>query len=304
MKHRRFLHAFYELIAINFVHSSILESMKRLAFVVLNLVIFGSHLFGQSTQALILPDVVDGGGWQSTIVLTNSTGVPATATLIFHSDTSGGGTQPWTPPFLEVSSTSGIILNGGSSLYLHTRGTSAALSQGWAELNASAGVMAYVIFTNRVPGRQDQDATATAAVASNRALVPYDDASGFATAIAVVNPTSVPLTISVGFRTTTGGVALGTLPTVPAQGHMTFALAQQFPVIAGHEGLAEFYSASGNFTMIALRFNPTNSSTAAPVFLQTGSPLIATPPVVDTPPVDIPPPYDPYGYVAVKSTDR
>ncbi len=277
--------------------------MKHLAFVALNFAIFGTHLFGQSTEALILPDVVDGGGWQSTIVLTNSTAVPAPATLIFHSDTQGGGTQPWTPPFLEVSSTSGMTLTGGSSLYVHTRGTAAALSQGWAELNASAGIMAYVIFTNRVAGRQDQDATAQAVTASNRSLVPYDDASGFATAIAVVNPTSSPLTISVGFRTTIGGVSLGTLPPVPPQGHMTFALAQQFPVIAGHEGLAEFYSASGNFTMIALRFNPTNSSTAAPVFLQTGSPLIATPPVVGPAPVD-PPPYDPYGYYAIKSTDR
>ena len=132
--------------------------MKHLAFVALNFAIFGTHVFGQSTQALILSDVVDGGGWQSTIVLTNSTAVPATATLIFHSDTQGGGTQPWTPPFLEVSSTSGMTLTGGSSLYLHTRGTAAALSQGWAELNASAGIMAYVIFTNRVPVRQDQDA--------------------------------------------------------------------------------------------------------------------------------------------------
>ena len=260
--------------------------MRHLTFAAFGFLVLSSNLLGQS-QKLVIPDVVDGGGWQSTIVLTNSGPRPASAMLIFHSDTAGGGTQAWTPPFLEVSSTAGLTLSGGSSLYLHTNGTAAVLTQGWAELNADAGIMAYVIFTNHVPGQQDQDATAPAVAATNRILVPYDDATGFTTAIAIVNPTATAQTISVGFRTTTGGVAFGTLPSVPPQGHMTFSLAQQFPIIAGHEGLAEFYSASGNFTMIALRFNPTNSSTAAPAFFQSGPPLIAAPATGPT---------DPYGY--------
>src|SRR5450631_3838376 len=92
-------------------------------------------LFGQSAQTLTIPHIVDGGGWQSTIVLTNSTAAAVSATLIFHTDTTAGATQPWTPPFLEVASTAGLVLNGGSSLFLHTRGTAAALAQGWAELD-------------------------------------------------------------------------------------------------------------------------------------------------------------------------
>ena len=225
----------------------------------------------------MIPDVVDGGGWQSTIVLTNSNTSAASATLIFHSDTTGGGTQVWNPPLLEVSSTAGLPLTGGSSLFLHTPGTAAALTQGWAELNADTGVMAYVVFTHRVPGRPDEDATAPAVPAANRILAPYDDASGFVSAIAFVNPTATAQTITVGFRTVEGAVALGTLPSIPAQGHIAFLLAQQFPVIAGHRGLAEFYSSTGNFSMIALRFNATFSSTASPVFLQSGSPVIPPP---------------------------
>jgi hypothetical protein len=248
--------------------------MKHIAKVTLCFSLLWVPLFGQSAQTLTIPHVVDGGGWQSTIVLTNTAATAASATLIFHTDTTAGGTQPWTPPFLEVSSTAGLGLSGGSTLFLHTRGTAAALAQGWAELNADAGIIAYVVFTNRVPGRQDQDGTAPAAAATNRILVPYDDASGFATAIAVVNATATAQTISVGFRTTTGGVAQGALPSVPPQGHMAFVLAQQFPVIAGHSGLAEFYSPTGNFSMIALRFNPTQSFTAAPVYLQTGPAII------------------------------
>jgi len=255
--------------------------MKHTASVVFGVLLVGLPVFGQSAQTLIIPDVVDGGGWQSTVVLTNSSAAPANATLIFHTDTTAGATQPWNPPFQEVSSTAGLVLPGSSAMYLHTLGTAAALSQGWAELDADAGIVAYTIFTNRVPGHQDQDSTAPAVAATNRILMPYDDASGFVSAIAIVNPTATAQTVSVGFRTTDGLVAIDALPTVPAMGHMAFVLSQQFPVIAGHRGLAEFYSATGNISMIAFRFNPTQSSASAPVFFETGAPLITAPPVTD-----------------------
>jgi len=247
-----------------------------------------------SGQNLTIPHVVDGGGWQSTIVLTNTTPNPASATLVFHKETTGGNTQPWTPPFKEVVSTSGLSLLGGSSLFLHTAGTDSTLSQGWGELNADAGVIGYVVFTIRTPGHQDQDGTAPIAASTSRLLVPYDDSNGFVTGIAVVNPTSSAQTIQVGFRTTTGGVAMASLPSVPAGGHMSFVLSQQFPVIQGHEGLAEFTSTTGTFSMIALRVNPTSSFTAAPVYFQNGAPLIAPSSDPSTPPYDPGNPYPPY----------
>ena len=137
--------------------------------------------FGHEAQPLIVPDVVDGGGWQTTIAITNGEPAPGTVTLTFHSDTAGGGTQIWTPAFLETSSTTSLLIPGGSTIYLHTRGTAASLTQGWAQLDAEEGILAYVIFTNRVPGKQDQDATAPAVAATNRILVPFDNSTGFAT---------------------------------------------------------------------------------------------------------------------------
>jgi len=151
-----------------------------------------------------------------------------------------------------------------------------------------------VVFTIRTPGHQDQDGTAPIAASTSRLLVPYDDSNGFVTGIAVVNPTSSAQTIQVGFRTTTGGVAMASLPSVPAGGHMSFVLSQQFPVIQGHEGLAEFTSTTGTFSMIALRVNPTSSFTAAPVYFQNGAPLIAPSSDPSTPPYDPGNPYPPY----------
>ncbi len=253
--------------------------MKFLAKVALASLLVGVPLFGQSAQVLTLPHVLDGGGWQSTIVLTNSSASAASVSLIFHQDVSGGGSSPWNPPFLDVSSTNGMVMPSGSSLYLRTNGTAANLTQGWAEMDADAGVSAYIVFTNKFPagGVQYDEGTAPAVASSNRILVPYDDSNGFVTGIAIVNPTAADESISVGFRTVDGLVSVNTLPTLKAMTHTAFVLSQTFPVIAGHRGLAEFYSPTGNISMIGLRFNPTQSFTAAPVIFQSGAPLITAP---------------------------
>lgn len=232
-------------------------------------------VFGQSAQTLFIPQVVDGGGWQTVVVLTNRTANPASASLSFRIDTTAGATQAWTPPFLDVSSTTGLALSGGSTLYLHTPGTAASLSQGWAVVNADAGIVAYAIFTLRHTGRPDQDGTAIAAASSTRVLVPFDDSSGLVTSVGVVNPAGTSQSISVNFRTANGTVSQGSLPSIPSNGHMAFSLSQQFPAIAGQSGLAEFYSTSGSFSLLALRFNPTGAFTAAPVYFETGSPIIS-----------------------------
>jgi hypothetical protein len=71
-------------------------------------------------------------------------------------------------------------------------------------------------------------------------------------------------------------------------------------VIKGHEGLAEFTSTTGTFSMIALRVNPTNSFTAAPVYFQSGAPLIAPDPSM--PPPDPGNPYPPYYMIPTSSS--
>src|SRR5262249_48886242 len=95
------------------------------------------------------------------------------------------------------------------------------------------------------------------------------------TGIAVVNPTSTPESVSVAVQTAAGVISGLALPAIPAQGHMSFFLPQQFPGTSGQRGLMEF-TTSGSLSMIALRFNPTGAFTAAPVYAQTGSSIIGT----------------------------
>src|SRR5262252_478176 len=100
-------------------------------------------------SVLIIPQVADGGGWQTTLVITNTSQAAATVSLSFHQEIAGGATQAWTPTLLEANSTSNINLAGSSTLVLHTPGTAAATSQGWAELDGPSTVSAYSVFTYR-----------------------------------------------------------------------------------------------------------------------------------------------------------
>ncbi len=222
----------------------------------------------------IIPQVADGAGWSTTIVLANKTSTTQSVALSFNMDTANSATTPWTPPFVESVSLSSISLPAGSTLFLHTPGTAATLTQGWGQLDAAAGVTGYAIFTSRAAGPA-QDGTAPAVSASSRILVPFDNTSGLVSAFAMANPNSAAEIVQVNIRTSDGTLS-GTLPILPAKGQTTFLMAQLFSATAGKSGLAEFYVASGSISIIALRANG-SAFTAAPVYAQSGSPIIGAP---------------------------
>ena len=68
----------------------------------------------------IIPQVADGAGWSTTIVLANKTSTTQTVALSFNMDTANGATTPWTPPFLEGVSQSNISLPPGRRFSAHS----------------------------------------------------------------------------------------------------------------------------------------------------------------------------------------
>jgi hypothetical protein len=227
-------------------------------------------------QTLVIPQIADGGGWQTTLVLTNTNTLATTASLSFFRESGGVSTQSWDLTFLEVSSTQNLPLPSGGTLFLHTPGAASATTAGWAQLQASSAVAVYAIFTQRVSGRPDQDGTVPAAASATRVLVPFDNTNGFVTSIAIANPGATSDLISVGLQPSSGAVSQLSPIALPAQGHTAFQLPQQFSATGGQSGLLEFYCASGSFSVLALRFNPTGAFTTAPVYSATGPPIIAS----------------------------
>jgi hypothetical protein len=233
--------------------------------------------FGQP-QSMIIPQIADGGAWQTTLVLTNTTTGQGSASFNFYQETAGGATQSWNLPFVEGAMQS-VQVGGGATVFLHTLGTASATSVGWGQIIVTPGIVAYAIFTQRVPGRSDQDGTAPGGNSTERFLVPFDNTSGCVTAVAIANPTSGNETISVNLELETGATSQASI-TLPAQGHQAITLPDQFPGTGGHRGLAEFYMPvrTGAFTMIALRFNATGAFTTAPVYGQSGAPIVGVKP--------------------------
>jgi hypothetical protein len=217
----------------------------------------------------LIPQVADGGGWSTTIVLSNRTASAQTVTLRFYRAVdANGATASWTPAFRENVTLPTLTLAAGSSLFLHTRGEG-ALSQGWGELTAPAGVTGYAIFS-----AQGQDATAPATSPASRFLLPFDNTSDLVTSVAIANPNEGAVTVRVRIRTADGAVTSTQLPQIPAKGHRAFELIRLLPDIRGQRGLAELWVESGSFSVIALRFNPTFAFTTSPVYPQSGPPIL------------------------------
>lgn len=251
----------------------------------MGLMVFLATLAICQPQTTYIPQVVDGGAWQTVLVLSNTTTSGASASLSFHQETSGGATQSWNLAFLE-GSTQNVLIPAGSAVFLHTLRTDSVTSQGWADMIASPSVVAYAIFTQRIPGRTDQDGTAPASGSATRFLVPFDNTGGFVTSVGIANLITSSQTISVNIEIENGAISQTSIPDLPAQGHTAFALPQQFPATGGHRGLIEFYVAGGRtgttgpFSTLALRFNPTGGFTSAPVYAQSGNPVIGVSPPV------------------------
>jgi hypothetical protein len=237
---------------------------------------------------LIIPQIVDGGAWVTTLVITNTGVGQAAASLSFYQEIGGGITGPWNLTFVEPVQPQNFLLPAGSTLYLHTPGTASTTSVGWGQLTETDpqfSVVAYAIFTQRIPGRTDQDGTASAAVVGSRIMVPYDNtatrSASFATSIAIANPTPSAETISVATRNSSvNGAATPNQQLsimLPPQGHIYFDFPTQFgQSVAGQSGLAEFYVSGGSISILALRFHSSGAFTTAPVYTAQGPPIIGS----------------------------
>src|SRR5262249_19248909 len=152
------------------------------------------------------------------------------------------------------SSAQNLSIPAGGTLYMHTPGTAAALTQGWGKVTAPSGVTAYAVYTYETfAGRPNQDGTSLAVAGTSRLLVPFDATTGYSTGIAIVNPTSAQETVSVNIQVDSGTVTQASLPSLPAGGQMAFSMASQFPAAAGHRGVAEFYVSPGTISIAAFR---------------------------------------------------
>jgi hypothetical protein len=261
------------------------SSNKFTSFIVAAGLLSAASLGWSQNQNLYIPQIADGGSWQTTLVITNTSSVAAPISSInFYQEISPGVGQPnWNLSFEEGALPTSLA--AGTTILLHTLGTAAATSVGWGAITAGPGIQAYAIFTQRVPGRQNQDGTGIALPAASRFLVPFDQTLGSVVGLAIANVSSSSETINVAVKTTNGTVTQASIP-VAGYAHFNFPLnnlnlapSQLTPVInaaSGQSGLFEIYTSSASLAVLTLRFNYTAAFTAAPVYPEAGPPIIGT----------------------------
>ena len=202
----------------------------------------------------VLPQLAYGGGWSTTLYLSNTGTQSAGVTLDFYGN-EGVALQALTLVGVTLSSWSTTLPSGGAiTLDFPNAGD---LKQGWIALELPSGVSGYAVFRQTVAGRADQEAVVPLGPAgAASASFPFDNRS-MVTAIAVVNPTASAVVVNVAARNA-GGQALGnTLVPLGPRSKTALALSD-LPGLAaagGVQGTVDFVTAApGAVSVLGLRF--------------------------------------------------
>ena len=209
-----------------------------------------------STSDEIVPQVVSGGGWQTTFTFVSAEDAAVSFPITFR--TADG--QPWRVPMQGQTATDRAVV------MLPPRGTvtlatsdAGPLTQGWAQLDLPCcpDVGGYAVFKQSVPGRPDFEAVVPFGRTFNaRSLMMFDNTAGYATGIAIVSTSSfIDATVTVAIRDEAGNrIALDQFR-LNRLNKQVFVLAERWPEAAGRKGSIEFSSSPGQISVLGLRFN-------------------------------------------------
>ncbi|WP_321476642.1 hypothetical protein [uncultured Paludibaculum sp.] len=208
---------------------------------------------------LVFPQVADGGGFTTSLVLTNQDLQPAHVQLRFRRGGSAdGSTTAWTPDLPQS-----LTIPVGASVAVQTPGWGDTAISGWAEASSGQRVSGFAVFRRATTTLDRQEATvAGRGNAVSHSIIPFDNTDGFVSSMAVVNSSaSSPLSITVVIRNPAGTVVQTEALQLPANGHSAFATPARFPVTEGISGSLEFVASNGSMQVLPLRFTPSGAFT-------------------------------------------
>ncbi len=215
----------------------------------------------------ILSQIADGGGWVTSLLLTNLTDGPVAFTVSFFADTG-------TPVSISgIGTTVSSVVPARGSVNLVSGNAAAAITQAWAKVtNAQAlSVTALLTLKNANAGGDQQGTVYGDPQGSNFIAVAFDNSGGATNGLALVNPDPVQsIKINAVGYDTNGNIILNDSSiTLPPLGHTAFLFNSQpgfgpiatgqgtiriFPVAAG-SNIAPFFGVNG----LLLKF-PANHS--------------------------------------------
>jgi YD repeat-containing protein len=208
---------------------------------------------------LLFPQVADGDGYETTLILLNTSSETETGTVRFIDDTgsaltvrlaSGGNAAGQFPYSIPPRGLVRIVTDGSPS----------KVNIGWAQVSPDSGSASPVgagIFSYSPEGVLITESGVPSAVATSRALIYVDRSGGHDTGLAVSNPTRSSLRLTMNAYQADGvtlaGSGAGTLDLSP-EGHEAKFVGQLVPggIPAGFTGVLDI-SGSAAFAALTLR---------------------------------------------------
>jgi hypothetical protein len=135
---------------------------------------------------------------------------------------------------------------------------------GSAHLTTAGAVSGFAIFQ-----RAGQEAVVPIATgAASTITLVFDNTNGLANGVALANSSGVPVAVPVTLYTDTGAT-LGTASiNLPANGHTSFILKDQFPAAASIRGSVAFGSGGGQIAAVGIRATSAGAYTSIPAMTQ------------------------------------
>ena len=240
--------------------------MKRVLFSLAFIIAVSAAASAQSFT-YYFPQVAVGGGWRTTVFLSNATAGPASGSITF---TANNGS----PFFTNWLDENGNNLTNGNNVinFQLASGESRKfvsmddhpLVAGYAMVSANASVLGTAMFSLLDgAGNITAEAGVPMAIPLGKQAVFVDTTSGFRTGVAIANPNSGDLEVHFELLTDTGQLLSSTIRTLGGFQHISLFTDELFPGQGAMVGRLQYWC-TNPMVSVALRFSPTVQFTTMP----------------------------------------
>ena len=220
------------------------------------------------TGDTVFPQVVDGGGWKTSFIISNLDTVSRHCEVRFFRD---DGTDMLLPIFsdtLHGDLLSGVSLtiNAGGTAFFESAGDDPVLAQGWALLvkdNSTDPIGGMAVFRQKLAGNQEAEAVVpVVSQFDGHFVLIFDNTNGYVTGMAIANPSSRSVVATADVLDEFGKLIAQETLSLNSFTHQAFSVADEWTSTAGRRGSIEFQTSGFGIGVLGLRFSPFGSFTS------------------------------------------
>lgn len=209
----------------------------------------------------LIPHIVDGGGIQTELTVTNLDDTPSTYTVWFWDDNGNRlsiATSPGNSDYF-------VTLAPHASRSFRTAGTASTQTQGWASITSTGNVGASATFRFSVaPWAGSEVVVPADPTRNNRFSLAFDQTDSAVIGLALVNPNG-PISVTATFRGEDGAVIVTDTFNMGSRTHRAIITTSSYPATAGMRGTIEISTSTSYLSVLALRFGPSAISSVVPL---------------------------------------